>query len=77
MKKTYIAPQTIVIKAESESVMLQHSVSVSSYNGKEKSKDFTTIHNEYLFSDKGIRLWTGTEQPETSKDNSGWSLWDE
>lgn len=75
MKKKYIAPQTAIMKAEAESLMLQGSVRIGSYKDA-KSKEYNVIHNTYLFSDKGIQYWAGTEQPETAKDNGG-SLWED
>ena len=75
MKKKYIVPQTAIIKADTESVMLQGSIRIGSYKDA-KSKEYQVIHGNYGFSDKGIQYWAGTEQPETAKDNDG-SLWED
>lgn len=76
MKKKYTAPQTSIMKADTESLMLQGSIRIGSYKDG-KSKEYQVINNTYLFSDKGIQYWTSTDQPETAKDNNGGGLWED
>lgn len=76
MKKKYIAPQTAIMKADTESIMLQGSIRIGSYKDA-KSKEYQVIHGNYGFSDKGIQYWVSNDQPETAKDNNGGSLWED
>lgn len=75
MKKIYISPETTLIKVHTENVMNNTSIGVKTYNNLTAEKDGVTLNKNYNFSDKGIRFWTGTEQPETAKDNNGFNLW--
>lgn len=75
MKKIYISPETTLFKVHTENVMNKTSIGVKTYNNLTAEKDGLTLKNNYGFSDKGIRFWTGTEQPETAKDNNGFNLW--
>lgn len=73
MKKKYTAPQTTVVRVESESIM-QASVHVKSYLDPSNSVSDEILNSRYSFKNNDILYWTGTEQPETAKDN-GFSLW--
>lgn len=76
MKKIYTAPQTTVVRVESESVMANGSVHVNSYLDPNNSVSDEVLKSRYSFENNDIMYWTGTGQPETAKDN-GSGLWSE
>ena len=70
MKKKYISPETTLIKLHTENVMGNlSSVGVSSTDNK--------ITIDYDISKYGMGIWDGTSQPETAKDNDGFTIWDD
>lgn len=73
MRKEYISPETTLIKVHTENVMNNTSIGVKTYKDLSAKKDEVTMKN-YSFS-KDINFWTGTQQPETAKDNNGFNLW--
>ena len=73
MRKEYISPETTLIKVHTENVMNNTSIGVKTYKDLSAKKDEVTMKN-YNFS-KSINFWTGTQQPETAKDNNGFNLW--
>ena len=75
MKDIYISPETTLFKVHTENVMNNTSIGVKTFNKPTAEKNGLTLKTDYNFSDKGIRFWTGTEQPETAKDNNGFNLW--
>lgn len=77
MKKEYISPETTLMKVCTENVMNNTSIGVRKYNHLTAEQDNVTLKRDYNLSTKNIDFWTGTTQPETAKDNNGFSLWED
>lgn len=70
MKKKYISPEITMIKLHTENVMgtTLSAACVKDYEGKAVQYNGNDISTE-------IKIWDGTSQPETAKDNGGNDLW--